>query len=96
MRRLADPRTFRQRPRRDRREISLGKRQHLIGGDISGDDEDRVVRSVPSVIEGDSVGCAEISDLVLPADVRIAIRMMKKERGAQLLGQQCGGVVVDP
>jgi hypothetical protein len=77
--------------------VSLfGHRLDLIGGDIAGHDEDRVVGGVEAAVEGERLVAIELLDLVMPADDGTAVGVVEIERGFHLLIQPGAGIVGNP
>ena len=74
----------------------LGELLDLLGGDVAGDDEDRVVRRIEALVELDRIRARELLDLLPPADDRPPIGMVEKERCLHLLRQAGSRIVGDP
>ena len=80
-----------------RLELAVGffrERAHLVGADVAGNHQDRVVRRIVPAIESDRVVAVEQTNLVLPADHRPAVGMIDEERGLRRLGELRAGIVV--
>ncbi len=78
------------RDRRLRRDIGvvfLHQRADFSRLDVARDDQDRIVRRVEALVEGERILAVELLDLLVPADHRAAVGMVEIERGHDLLGQ---------
>ena len=80
------------------RELAVGlfrERLHLVRRDVAGDDQHRVVGLVEALVEVERIGAVERFHLVAPADGRLVVGMVEILRGAHLLGEARGRLVLD-
>ena len=80
----------------DLAEGPLRHRADLLGVDVAGDHQRRVVRRIKALVERQRVFAVELLDFLVPADHRAAIGMIEIQRRHDLLGQPRVRIVGDP
>jgi len=81
--------------RRDRAERAFRHRVDILGLDVAGDHQRRIVGRVEALVECQRVLAAELLDLLAPADHWAAIGMIEIQRGHHLFAQPRVWVVGD-
>jgi hypothetical protein len=73
----------------------IGELSHLVRLDIAGYDEERIVRGIEALVEGERIVTVERGNLMRPTDDGDAVRVFGIERRHHLLLQNARRVVVD-